>query len=96
MKGMELLFSNEVQLEDSRFMKLDYSLTESYPEEDSTEPYYGIHIARYLEEEVETDEVRGISYCKDTVISMIQKLSQYEVTPISMIEIIDDLVTLGV
>lgn len=94
MKELEVLFSNEVQLEDSRYMKLDYSLTKNYPEEDSTEPYYGIRIAKYFEDNVEADEVKGISYCMDTVVSIIRKLFQYEVTPISMIEIIDELVTL--
>lgn len=95
MKKMELLFSNEVILEDSRKMKLDYSLTENCQEEEDSEPYYGIRITKYLGESVEADEVRGISYSKDTVISMIRKLFQFEVTPVSMVEIIDDLVTIG-
>lgn len=92
MKQMELLFSNEIILEDSRKMKLDYRLTETESEENH-KPYYGIHITKYLDNAVESDEVRGISDSRDTVVSMIKKLFQYEVTPISMIEIIDDLVT---
>ncbi len=95
MKKVELLFSNEVVLEDFRKMKLDYSLTENYPEGEKTEPYYGIHITKYLGEAVEADEVCGISYSKDRVISMIRKLFQFEVTPVSMVEIIDDLVSIG-
>ena len=95
MKKVELLFSNEVILEDQRKMKLDYSLTESCAT-DSTEPYYGIRIGKYLEDDKEWDEVSGISHSKETVISMIKKLFQYEVTPISMAEIIDELVTNGV
>ncbi len=95
MKKRELLYSNEVVLEDFRKMKLDYSLTENYSEEERTEPYYGIHIAKYLGDAVEADEVCGISYSKDKVISMIQKLFQFEVTPVSMVEIIDDLVSIG-
>lgn len=95
MKKMELLFSNEIVLEDSRRMKLDYSLTENCPEGESSEPYYGIHITKYLGEAVEADEVSGVSYSKDRVISMLRKLFQFEVTPISMVEIIDDLVTIG-
>lgn len=96
MKKLELLFSNEVILEDCRKMKLDYSLTENYPEEESSEPYYGINITKYLGGAVEADEVGGISYSKDSVISILKKLFQYEVTPISMVEIIDELVTIGV
>lgn len=96
MKQVYLLFSNEVKLEDERRMKLDYSLTEKYSELDQTTPYYGIQIAKFLDENVETEEVAGISYSKDTVVSMIKKLLHYEVTPISMVEIVDDLVTAGV
>ncbi len=95
MKKMELLFSNEVILEDMRKMKLDYSLMENYPEEESTEPYYGIKITKYLGNTEESDEVSGISNSRDSVVSMIKKLFQFEVTPISMVEIIDDLVTIG-
>lgn len=94
MRKVVLLFSNEVLLEDRRLMKLDYSLTESCAEA-STEPYYGIQIRKYLGDDMEADEVSGISYSKDAVISMIRKLFQYEVTPISMAEIIDELVTVG-
>jgi hypothetical protein len=94
MRRLELLFSNEVTLEDQRKMKLDYSLTESFTEE-STEPYYGIQIRKYLDDNTESDEVSGISYSKDVVIAIIGKLFKYEVTPISMAEVIDDLVTVG-
>lgn len=95
MKQMELLFSSEVTLEDSRRMKLDYSLMEIESEEDQATPYYGIHISKYLGDTVEADEIQGISYSKDKVVSMIRKLFQYEVTPISMVEIVDEMVTVG-
>lgn len=93
MKERKLLCSNEIKLEDSRLMKLDYSLTETYPEGERTTPYYGIHIQKTLEDAIEANEVRGISYARDMVVSMINTLFEFEVTPISMIEIIDDLVT---
>lgn len=93
---MHLLFSNEVQLEDQRSMLLNYSLTERIGNEDQVNPIYGIHISRNLEGAVDIEEVAGISYSKDKVISMIKKLFQFEVTPISMIEIVDELVTQGI
>jgi hypothetical protein len=95
MKQVYLLFSNEVKLEDERKMKLDYSLTEKYSESDQNAPYYGIQIAKYLDDTVEKEEVTGISYCKDAVVDIIRKLLQFEVTPISMVEIVDELVTEG-
>lgn len=95
MKQLHLLFSNEVLLEDARAMKLDYSLTEKNSEEEKT-PYYGVKITKYLDDSVESDEITGISSSKDTMVSIIKKLCQYEVTPISMVEILDDLVTQGI
>lgn len=95
MKKMELLYSSEVILDDSRTMKLDYRLTENFDRLEDTEPYFGVHITKYLEDFIESDEVCGISHSKDMVVSMIKVLFQNEVTPISMIGIIDDLVTVG-
>lgn len=96
LKQVCLLFSNEVMLEDERMMKLDYSLTEKYTQEDQITPYYGIQIAKYMGDSVETEEITGISYSKDTVVSIIKKLLRHEVTPISMVEIVDDLITEGI
>lgn len=96
MNQLQLLFSNEVLLEDERVMKLDYSLTEKRLEEDQKIPYYGVKITKYLDDLVESDEVTGISVSKDTVVSIIKKLCRFEVTPISMVEIVDDMVTQGV
>jgi hypothetical protein len=96
MRKEQLLFSNEVILEDERTMKLDYSLTEKYSETDLENPYYGIMVTKQMDDLIESDEIAGISYSKDTVVSIIKKLFQFEVTPISMVEIVDELVTQGI
>lgn len=96
MKQLQLLFSNEVMLEDARVMKLDYSLMEKNSEEDQKTLYYGVKITKYLDDSIESDEIDGISASKDSVVSIIKKLCQFEVTPISMVEIVDDLVTQGI
>jgi hypothetical protein len=93
MKEKVLLFSSEVILEDNRCMKLNYSMLVTNKEEGTGEPYYGISISRYLDNTVETEEVEGISYSREAVVSMIKTLYHNVVTPISMIEIVDDLVT---
>jgi hypothetical protein len=93
MKQVQLLFCKNVLLSDSQSMKLDYSLTEMASEADQMTPYYGARITKYLGDTIESDEVCGISESKDMVISIIQKLYQHEVTPISMVEIVDELVT---
>lgn len=91
MKRLMLLYSNEVVLEDSRVMKLDYSLTERISDEKS--PYYGLKVTKYLDGITESEEINGVSEEKDVVVSIIKKLCQFEVTPISTVEIVDELVT---
>ena len=93
MGKMQLLFSNEVTLDDNRSMRLEYKITENL-KADSGEPYYGIQIAKYLGNNVEIDEIKGISYSKDKVEAIIKILYENVVTPISMVEIMDDLITL--
>jgi hypothetical protein len=96
MKQLHLLFSREVCLEDARRMKLDYSLTEECSQAEQAKHYYGIRITKQMENTVETEEVSGISHSRDAVVTMLKKLFQYEVTPVSLVEIVDDMVTLGV
>lgn len=92
----QLLFSNEVLLEDARVMKLDYRLTERMSEDDHKTTYYGVRITKYLGDIIESDEVAGLSESKDSVLSVIKKLCQFQVTPISMVDVLDDLVSQGI
>lgn len=93
MEKIRLLFSNEVTLNDNRSMRLEYNVTENH-ESDSDKPYYGIQIIKCLDNNLEKEEIRGISYSKDKVESITRILFQNVVTPISMVEIVDDLITL--
>ncbi len=92
----QVLFSNEVLLEDARVMKLDYCLTENFADAEQCDPYYGVKITKYLDNLMESDEIKGISSSREAVVSVIKKLCQFEVTPISMVEIVDELVTQGI
>ena len=93
MKQVQLLYSNNVLLEDSRNMRLDYSLTETVSDADQMSPFYGVQVTKYLGDMTESDVQWGISDSKDIVISILKKLHHFQVTPISMVEIIDDLIT---
>lgn len=93
MENTRKLFSNELILEDNRSMRLEYNLTKNH-EPDKAEPYFGIQIIKIMDDNLEKEEIRGISYSKDKVESMTRILYQNQVTPISMIEIVDDLITL--
>ncbi len=96
MKQLQLLFSNEVMLEDARVMKLDYSLIEKNAEQEEETSLFGVRITKHLDNLIESDEVTGISTSKEAVVNIIKKLCQFEVTPISMVEILDDMVTMGI
>ena len=93
MKVKELRFTNEVALEDDRIMRLEYYLTENHSSENDA-PYYGIQIIKFIDDNLEMEEINGVAYSKDKVKSIIKTLFQHVVTPISMVEIIDDLITL--
>jgi len=91
-----LLFSNEVTLEDNRVMKLDYELIEMTSVTDQETRYYGLGVTKYLDGIVETEEIDKISSSRDNVVALIKKLCQYEVTPVSTVEIVDELIAEGV
>lgn len=95
MEKMYVIFSNVVELDEEKIMKLDYCLTENLTETEPAIPYFGIQINKKLNGNVETEKVAGISHSKDTVMGYIKKLAQFAVTPISMVEILDDMITEG-
>lgn len=95
MKQVQVLFSNEVVLEDDRIMKLDYCLTEKVSETEPKAPYFGVRVTKHLDDMIEADEVTGISTSRDIVEAILKKLCLFEVTPISMIEIVDEFVSLA-
>lgn len=96
MNKLQLLFSKEVVLEDERVMKLDYSLTERIMGMEQNTPYFGVNITKFLGDLTESDEITGISASKEDVVSILKKLCQFEVTPVSMVEIVDEFVTQGI
>jgi len=92
----QLLEISEVLLEDERVMKLEYCLTERVSNDEPSYPYYGVTITKCLDNLTESDEISGISISRDFVTSLIKKLCQFQVTPISMVEIVDELVSQGI
>lgn len=93
MGKMKLLFTTEVNLDEDRQMRLEYNLTENLSF-DSGEPYYGIRIIKYIGDNLEMEEVKGISFSKERVEAITKTLHQNVVTPITLVEIVDDLITL--
>lgn len=93
MKEGKVLFSNDVLLENSDIMELNYWLTENYSEtEHST--YYGVKVTKCVNGQIESEEVEGISSSKDKAVAILKKLCEYKVTPISLVEILDEMETI--
>lgn len=93
MKVFNLMGEEKVLLENEKEMKLKYYLIESSTGTNGV-TLYGIKVEKIVDEEKETEEINGVSYSKEFVTQIISTLIQYTVTPISLIEIVDEYVTL--
>ncbi len=95
MKQVKLLFSSRVMLDDEREMALDYFLTEMISEADLVTPYFGVGITKKSGAITEADEICGVTASKETAVGILEKLYRYQVTPMTLAEVVDDLVTLA-
>lgn len=77
-------------LEDGNELCLDYYLMEDMRENDVT--VYGIKVEKRGEQsEVET--TGPISYSKEWVTCLCKKIAGFQVTPLELIHIVDDIIT---
>lgn len=74
-------------------IKLEYYLTASKWNPEEKETLYGIKIVKYQFENREVEALKGISYSKKFVEQMISCLMDHTVTPICMLEVVDDYIT---
>lgn len=98
MKGFTLIGEREVKLENQMGMVLKYYLVEEPSKEDgekeSTKFLYGIKIEKQFGGTVESEEVEALSYSKEVVLQLIHTLIECTVTPMTLVEVVDELVTL--
>ncbi len=80
-------------MEDNKEVQLDYYLVEDFKERGQDISLYGIKIVKHLENCLETEYTDPISYSRDIVKDMVHKLWYNGVTLVSMLEIVDDLVS---
>jgi hypothetical protein len=93
MKKLYLEGTKIMILENDKEVKLDYYLVEDCKERGQQVLLYGIKIVKHLENYLEMEYTDPISYSKDLVKGIVHKLWCNEVTPYSMLEIVDDLVS---
>jgi hypothetical protein len=76
-----------------RWMKIEYYLTEEKSETKSQVPVYGMSIVKKDGSCVEIENSGGVSHSSEVVKGMLHALAKGAITPISMIEVVDELVT---
>ncbi|WP_167955020.1 DUF6514 family protein [Anaerosporobacter faecicola] len=98
MRVVHLIGEKKVELEDQREMVLLYYLIEEPSKEmsgkDGSSFLYGIKIEKQFGGIVESEEVEALSYSKEVVMQLINTLMECTVTPLTLIEVVDDLITL--
>ncbi len=93
MRKLYLEGTKRMMLEDNKEVQLDYYLVEDFKDRGQDISLYGIKIVRHLEDYLETEDTEPISYSRDIVKDMVHKLWNNEVTLVTMLEIVDDLVS---
>ncbi len=93
MKKLYLEGTKTMIMEDSKEVQLDYYLVEDYKDRGQDISLYGIKIVKHLDDYLETEYTDPISYSRDIVKEMVHKLWYNGVTLVTMLEIVDDLVS---
>lgn len=93
MKQLYLEGRKHVKAETSGWMKLEYYLTQEHNEEWTDATVYGMSIVKKTHHLIEMEETGGLSNSKEMVLSMLHKLIACTVTPMVLLEVVDDLAT---
>lgn len=64
---------------------------ESFEEPRSDKTIYGIKLNKIMGDITETETIHGISEDKKIVTSMIEKIASGHVTPITLVNVVDDM-----
>ena len=92
MTECKLIGKRIVSIVPEREMVLEYFMLEDV-DETSKLTTYGAKIRKVEEGKEETESVMGITSSKEIITSLVNLLLENVVTPISMVEIVDDFVT---
>lgn len=94
MKRLYLKGLKNILKENNTTMHVEYYLVEENSTERFDEYLYSIMIIKREKEIIEMEESGGLSYSRVFVEELTETLVENDVTPFSMIDIIDDLITL--
>lgn len=93
MKELRLQKEQVLQLENNKGVKLEYYLTIEDSADEEWGSIYGIQVIKKDGDFVEEEATGGITYSKELALEILNKLFLFQVTPISVIEIVDELLT---
>lgn len=93
MRKLYLEGTKTLIMEDDNEVQMDYYLVEDFKDRRQNISLYGIKIVKHLEDYLEAEYTEPISYSREIVKDMVHKLWNNEVTLVSMLEIVDDLVS---
>ncbi len=96
----KMIFEKKVMLEEGlkKPLELDYYLIESHVngfDEFDGMKAFGIGIMKKTDDsgtEVERQEIKNFSFCRDAAREMLSKLAENTVTPSSLVFVLDDLI----
>lgn len=92
MRVLSFMGKKRIELESGNWMELEYYLSEE-DELETNETHYGMSVVEMKDELTITESIRAVSQSKEVVADMLKDLITHTVTPISLVEIVDEMVT---
>lgn len=75
------------------WIKLEYYLTKEESETSESPTVYGMGIIKKTKHMIEIEETGGVSHSEEMVLSMIQSLIACNITPMVLLEVVDEMVS---
>lgn len=92
MRVLSFMGKKRIELESGNWMELEYYLSEE-DELETSGTHYGMSVVEMKDELTITESIRAVSQSKEVVADMLKDLITHTVTPISLVEIVDEMVT---
>lgn len=91
----EMFLEKNIMLENGENVLLQYFITKTYIKyKNMNSPVYGIEISKYCDNEfIEKEGDYGITEKEEDIMKLINIISEYNVMPSSLLNIIDDFVS---
>ena len=82
-----------IEFDNNHGFELEYHLIEKWQEDFNDEPLYGVQITKTENDSVEVERFDGITHSKELASDLLTKLLTHTITPIVMLEVIDEFIS---